>query len=53
MLTICEKGSKNKGLDNLLTFWEKKVKKNMKNFSQNQDIHTLIEDIDKIIENLE
>ena len=53
MLNICEKGSKNKGLDNLLSFWEKKVKKNMKNFSQNQDIHTLIEDIDKIVENLE
>jgi hypothetical protein len=53
LLSICEKGLKNKGLDNLLTFWEKKVKKNLKSFSQNQDIHTLIEDIDKIIENVE
>ena len=53
MLSIAEKGLKNKGLDNLLSFWEKKVRKNIKSFSQNQDIHTLIEDIDKIIENLE
>lgn len=53
LLNICEKGLKNKGLDNLLAFWEKKVKKNWNNFSLYQDIHTLIEDIDKIIENLE
>ena len=53
MLNICEKGLKNKGLENLLAFWEKKVKKNLKSFSQYQDIHTLIEDIDKIVENLD
>ena len=53
LLRVCEKGISNKNIDNLLIFWENKVRKNLKGFSKNQDILTLIDDMDRILENLE
>jgi len=52
LLRVCEKGS-NKNIDNLLIFWENKIRKNLKGFGKNQDILQLIDDMDRIFENLE
>ena len=53
LLRVYEKRVGNKNIDSLLIFWENKIRKNLKGFSKHQVILTLIDDMDRIFENLE
>ena len=48
-MEMCEKEIKNQGLDNLMTFWSTKIKKNLSQFSEYQSIIMLIYEIENLI----
>lgn len=52
ILEICDKDIVNQGLDNLLIFWNDKIKTNLSKLSDFQIIIMLIYEIDKLIEKL-
>ena len=49
IMEMCEKEIKNQGLDNLMTFWSTKIKKNLSQFSEYQSIIMLIYEIENLI----
>ena len=53
LLKLCEKEIDNEGLDNLLKFWEEKIRKNLKGFFKLQEVLIKFEEIDKTIEKIE
>ena len=52
IMEMCEKEIKNQGLDNLMTFWRAKIKKNLSQFSDYQSIIMLIYEIENLIEKI-